>query len=201
MLALRSTDARADAETFREAGLSDGSIFSFIRSAGGGGDAPRLSFTLAFATDPRAPDVTLFSVEHQGTDSLFAGAAVRHPNEALGIVEIAMSEPNPSDFQYFVECATGVRDLRATSIGIEARVSNGVIRILTPDGFEMVYGMAPSHCERGPLIRAATVSVRALDRLAAILAANNVDATRIGHRIVVPPSNGLAFHLAFEQAS
>lgn len=201
MLAFRTTDARADAERFCQAGYSDGSTFSFSRSAGAGPDSQVVSFVLAFAADPRAPDITFFTVEHHGTDPLFTGLQVRHPNGALGIVEIAISEPNPSDFQYFLECASGGRDLRATSIGIEAELSNGVVRILTPDGSEMVYGALPPACGRGAVLRAATVSVRELDRVSAILSANEVPVAKVGERLVVAPAKGLAIHLAFEQAS
>lgn len=201
MLAFGSSDAADDARRFREAGYSDGTVLTFSRGSGSGRDAKEVSFALALASDARAPDVTLFACERRGTEHLFSGGGVRHPNGAQGIVEVAMTEPNPSDFQYLLECASGVRDLRATSLGIEARVGNSDVRILTPDGFEMVYGAPVPPAGRGPVLRGVTISVTNLGRLSAILAANGVSAIEIGERLVVAPEPGLAVYIAFVKAT
>jgi hypothetical protein len=61
------------------------------------------SFKLAFAADLRAPDFFGFAVERINVPAADRSALTMHANGVAGISEVILSEPNPTDFQYFIQ--------------------------------------------------------------------------------------------------
>jgi Glyoxalase-like domain len=108
MLAWHSADAHADATYFAANGMGAYAPFDFGRDAvlPAGGTA-RVEFSLAFATDPAMPGIAFFTCQQRHPPELFWKPDYqRHPNGALGVVEVVMSAPEPAAHRAFLECMT-----------------------------------------------------------------------------------------------
>lgn len=197
MLAMSSSDAAADASRFSVAGLLAGE-FAFERPLSQESGAPTIGVRLAFAVDERTPDFTAFACEHIGTDNLFwTPERTTHPNGARGIVEVVATEPNPTDFQYLLEALCDERDLRATSLGIEADAGDGKVMFVTPQGFELLFGFGMPRHERGVRLQAITVAVDELASVRRRLAEGDTPFVETNERLVVPPAPGVGVFIAF----
>ena len=66
MLVLEGHDPQGDAQAFREAGIGDFDLFDFEREGRRPDGTPiKVAFSLAFASDPAAPDVGFFTCQHR----------------------------------------------------------------------------------------------------------------------------------------
>jgi hypothetical protein len=108
MLAWHSADAHADAARFAANGIGAYAPYDFGRDAvlPSGGTA-RVEFSLAFATDPTMPGIAFFTCQQRHPPELFWKPDYqRHPNGALGVVEVVMSAPEPVEHRAFLERMT-----------------------------------------------------------------------------------------------
>jgi hypothetical protein len=138
-LVLGSADAIADAAAFAKAGIGDFEPFFFERR---GRRSNGSEVRLAFALDRTSPDVCFFACEHKHPENFWSEAAQRHPNGATGVLGAVLTAENPSDHAAFLSAFTGVRDFRATSLGLSIPLADGVIDVLTPDAFARRAGVA-----------------------------------------------------------
>ncbi|MEM9999334.1 MAG: VOC family protein [Pseudomonadota bacterium] len=149
-IAMKSDDADADHTAFRKDGISAGRKLSFSRPyKTPDGETERARFKLAFAADLRAPDFFGFTVERVSMPNAAAGALATHANGVTGIREIILSEPNPTDFQYFLQAFAGQRETEAHSFGMELKTDNVLINVMTPEGLRAYFGVEPSGSGRG----------------------------------------------------
>lgn len=199
-LVFGSKDAEADDAEFRSKGLSAGSPLSFSRAfetpAGERGEA---AFRLAFAADRRAPDLLVFTCERAKAPSVDRSALERHANGVVGIAEVILSEPNPADFQYFLQEVVGQREVAAGSFGIRLAARNGFISVLTPAGMDAHLPDHSSREGRGLRLEAIVLSVSDLARTQGFLEKAGIPAARCGMRLVVAPAAGQGTCLAFEE--
>ena len=66
MLVLEGRDAHTDAREFRGAGIGDFDAFDFEREGRRPDGTPiKVAFSLAFASDPAAPDIGFFTCQHR----------------------------------------------------------------------------------------------------------------------------------------
>jgi hypothetical protein len=111
-LVVGSKDAGADHARFVELGMSGGDMLTFSRpmKLPDGSEQTR-KLQAAFAADLRAPDFFGFAVERINVPAADRSALTNHPNGVAGISEVILSEPNPTDFQYFIQelCLTTAR--------------------------------------------------------------------------------------------
>jgi hypothetical protein len=194
MLALATEDAPSDVLAFQKLDLSQGELFEFRRKAEmPDGSEAEIGVKLAYASHADAPDALFFTCQRLGSETLFQPEYVEHPNGARGICAAAAVAENPADFHILLTAATGQRELRTTSFGVEATVDGQEILILTPAGFRARYGVEPPDPRRGLLLAAFDVSVSDLDAAAAIV---GPDAERREDRVVVRPAPGLGAVMA-----
>jgi hypothetical protein len=198
MAALRSEDAEADLAAFKKAGLDGGSLFEFRRRAKiPDGSEREIGVKLAYMEQAEAPDAAFFTCQHLAPDVLFQPGYLDHPNGARGVVAIAAVAENPADFHILLTAATGQRDLRTTSFGVEAILDGQGIAILTPAGFRARYGVEPPDPRRGLVFAAFDVVVSDLDRALRYLGS---DGQRREDRVVVKPAPGLGAVMAVRSA-
>lgn len=194
MLALKSADAEADAAAFAKAGLDAGDVFAFSRTAENpDGSEVEIGVRLAFAAQEDAPEAAFFACQHLSPDALYNPEYLEHPNGAKGVAAIAAVAENPADFHILLTAATGQRELRTTSFGVEATVNGQEIMILTPAGFRARYGVEPPDPRRGLLFAAFEIVVSDLDKAAAQFGAG---AERRDARLVVKAAPGLGAVMA-----
>ena len=198
MAALSTEDAEADHKAFEKAGIGDGEPYRFARTATlADGTETEIGVVLAATDVPAAPDATFFACQRTGTEALFGPEQTAHANGALGIVGVAAVAESPADFHILLSEATGQRELRTTSFGVEAEVGASRIAILTPEGFSARYGIDAPTTLGGLVFAAFDLDSEDAGRAAGYAGAAVVD---MPDRLVVPQSPGLGAALAYRKA-
>ena len=199
-LVLKTDDAAADDRAYRAAAITGGELVEFERRfADHTGKEARAAFALAFAGDLRAPDAGFFSCEVVDAPSVDRSALERHGNGAVAVVEVVMSEPNPTDFQYFLQDVFDQRRMDDHSFGIEFELGNARASVLTPTGLEAFCGLAGADTTRGLLHQTFVVAVDSLSRTAELLKKNGVETLEVGKRLLVPWAPGQGVPFLFEE--
>ena len=191
-------DAEEDYHRFGDLGFGDGPVVSFVRMAERpNGEHEQVGFKLAFAADPRSPDARFFTCETEKAPSL-DGGLTRHPNGAVRLTRIVLSEPNPTDFQYFLQEFLQRRDVAAHSFGMDVEATNATVEVLTPEGLKAHYGLAADPQARGMLHQAYVIGVEDLDATRRWLTDHEVEHTERLGRLLVAPTLGQGTTVGFE---
>ncbi|MFZ1814444.1 MAG: VOC family protein [Rhizobiaceae bacterium] len=201
-ISFRSADAAKDHKHFVKLGMSAGKILKFGRIFDDGkGNKARGEFRLAFAGDLRAPDCFFFTCERLNVPAVDRSALEKHANGAVSMKEIALSEVNPTDFQYLLQEVTGEREVNAHSFGMEIRTANANIAAYTAAGMKAWFGNSTGCGHgRGLQAKAIVLGVRDVSKTRSILEMNGVSFRMTGDRIVVDPDAGQGAMIAFEAA-
>ncbi|WP_185982522.1 VOC family protein [Aureimonas mangrovi] len=190
-IALRSDDADGDAQDFEEAGYGVGERLNFGRDfRTPDGKGARLEFALAFARDLRAPDVSFFACQSVHSFKPDRSSLIAHENGAIGIARLVLSEPNPTDFQYYLQTVTGDREIDADSFAMTLKAGDTMLEVATPDALALRYG-AKRDASRGLFFEGIVVAVRSLETVRPFTR----DARELQGRLVVPlgPQSFIAF--------
>lgn len=108
MLALDSDDAAADAARFAARGIGSYEPFSFERvGRRPDGSEIHVAFTLAFATDPHAPEAAFFVCQQHFPENFWNPSFQRHVNGASGIVVVGLSAASPGEHEAFLSAFSG----------------------------------------------------------------------------------------------
>src|SRR5262245_31172677 len=162
-LMLESADVPTDAAQFRAAGFARSDALTFERAGKGpDGNTVTVGFSLAFARDPRAPEIG-FAVCRQHNPQLFWNPALQqHANGATGVAGAVLVAENPTDHHIFLTAFSGVRELHAGSGVLTAPTSRGDIRIMDRAAFQTRFGVEPPDPSGGARFAAVCFTVRAL---------------------------------------
>lgn len=202
LLALKTSDARADHRAFCDLGYAQGEPFSFERvTTAPDGSETMIGVRLALAEDHRSPDCLLFVCEHLSADRVWTAGNIVHANKVSGVTAVYLSEPNPADFQYYLEELTGQRDIRSSSSGIEADTGHGKVSILTPYALNALFDVPSEHHGRGLRLRGFSLAVPDIENFAVYLDGRKADYRRHGSRIIVDPAAGQGAFICFEEAA
>jgi glyoxalase-like protein len=115
MLALQGRDARADARDFAPLGgwaPTDFGRDTTLRD----GRTGRLSFSLAFATDPAMPRVAFFTCQHHAPALFWRPEYQRHANGALAATEVLMAAAEPHAWRNLLERVVAAPATMATDL-------------------------------------------------------------------------------------
>ncbi|OAP34438.1 lactoylglutathione lyase [Sinorhizobium glycinis] len=196
-IVLGTPDAATDHIRYRSCGISGGEMLEFSRPMRLPDGREGLgSFRLAFAADLRAPDFFLFTC--QRIRALPVGSALtNHENGVIGIAEVVLSEPNPTDFQYLLQEAVDEREVSAHSFGMDIRAGSAKLSVLNPAGIQAFYGRSVSATERGLRGRAVVFRVADLEATRALFAQNDIEFAEMGGRLIVPEAPGQGVIFAF----
>ena len=199
-LVVASKDADGDHARFTGLGMSGGDMLSFSRPMKlPDGSAQTASFKLAFAGDLRSPDFFGFAVERINVPAADLSMLTAHPNGVAGISEIILSEPNPTDFQYFIQELACNREVEANSFGMSVELDGATITVFNKAGMESHLGITDASRERGLIGRAVVYRVKDLQAFSALLLENNVSARQVAGRLVVDPAPGQGAYYCFEE--
>lgn len=146
MLALESFDPTIDRATFARAGLATYAPFGFERIAvSPEGEERRVGFDLTFTGFGGAgavPELGFFTCRQRFPENFWRSEYRAHPNTARHLSAVVMVAPDPSDFHEGLAAFAGVRELTASSFGLEIATPRGRIEVLTPDAFRWRHGAA-----------------------------------------------------------
>lgn len=183
--------AAADDEAFRAAGVSGGQPLAFSREMKlPDGRSGIGSFRLSFAADFRAPDFFFFTCQRVNPLPADRSTLEVHENGVTGLAEVILTEPNPTDFQYLLQVASGERRVDAGSFGMRIDTPNVPVSVLTPAGLTAFYGLSSEAGERGLRGAAIRFSVADLGVTERLLAARAVPFIRKADRLIVPKAAG-----------
>ena len=194
----------ADHASFVAEGLSAGDMLSFSRPMTfPDGSTVTASFKLAFAADLRSPDFFGFTVERINVPPADRTALTTHANGVTGIIAAVLSEPNPSDFQYFLQELARTRNTDADSFGISVPLAGSRIDVLSDDGLAARFGIG-GHCQagghsRGLRGRGVVFAVSSLAQVREVLAKSGTEYREHGGRVVVDKAAGQGAFYAFEE--
>ena len=199
-LVVKSQDAGTDHDAYRSLGMSDGDMVRFSRKfATPAGDVAEAEFALAFAGDRRAPDAGFFACEVVRSPDVDRTALRSHPNGAVGLAEVVLSETNPTDFQYLLQTFLDQRIMDNHSFGIELATDGGKVSVLTAAGMRAFCGFDADTTERGLLLQCVSLRVRSIALVRELLRRGDVEHREVGPRILVPPAPGQGAPILFEE--
>jgi hypothetical protein len=199
-LVVGSKDAGEDHDRFVELGMSGGDMLTFSRPMKlPDGSEVTPSFKLSFAADLRAPDFFGFAVERINVPAADRSALTNHPNGVVGISEVILSEPNPTDFQYFIQELACNREVDANSFGMSVELDGATVTVFNKAGLETHLGIVDPSRERGLMGRAVVYRVPDLQALSALLLKNEVAVRQVAGRLIVDPAPGQGACYCFEE--
>ncbi len=197
MLVLEGKGAAADAEAFRAAGIGDFDVFDFEREGKRpDGASVKVAFSLAFAADPKAPDIGFFTCQQHYPENFWNPAFQKHANGVSGVAGVVFVAENPADHHIFLKAFAGVSDLTSTSSGITIETPRGEIQVMDPSAFRLHYGVEPPTTARGMRLAA----IRFAGDIAVARAALGAAASERMDRLIVPPQAAHGATLVFEPA-
>jgi hypothetical protein len=198
MLVLESGDARADAQDFYRAGIGDFEMFDFEREARRPNGTPiKVAFSLAFARDPRAPEIGFFTCQHRFPENFWNPAFQIHPNTANGMAGVVMVAAAPSDHRAFLSAFTG-NETDATTADLAVTTPRGEIQVMQPGAFERRFGEPPPDIAASARLAALRFAVRDLGAVADVLRGAGVASREQGGSLVIGPQSAMGATLVFE---
>ena len=201
MLLLEGRDGPADAAAFRTAGIGDFAVFDFSREGRRpDGAAVTLAFSLAFARDPKAPDIGFATCHHHVPESFWNPAVQSHANTATGVAGVVMVADNPADHHIFLSALVGRRELLATSSGISVSTPRGDIQVMDPAAFAQHFGVGAPDVAHGARLAALRIAVQDVGAAVKRLQAADVPATMRMGRIIVGPQTAMGATLVLAPA-
>jgi catechol 2,3-dioxygenase-like lactoylglutathione lyase family enzyme len=197
-LLLESYDTAADAAAFSAAGIAASDAVAFEREGKRPDGSPtRVAFSVAFAHEPRAPDVAFAVCQHRYPENFWNPAFQRHANTVSGVAGVVLVAENPTDLHIFLTAFTGVRELRATSNGVAAPTPRGVVDVMDPAAFTIHFGVEAPDISGGARLAAIRFAVREPAALAAALAAGAIASINHAGATVVPPQVAMGATVIF----
>lgn len=199
LLLLESGDAAADAAAFASAGIAASDVMTFEREGRRpDGSTVKVAFSLAFARDPKAPEIGFAVCQQHFPENFWNPAFQQHPNTPSGIAGVVLVAENPTDHHIFLSSFTGVRDLHATSSGVTASTPRGDIKVMDPAAFRSHFGTEPPDISRGARLSALQFRVRDRAALTEALTKGEIaSSTRMGS-IIVAPETAMGATLVFD---
>jgi len=198
MLALEGRGA-PDADEFRAAGIGDFETYEFEREARSPDGTPiKVAFSLAFASDPQAPETGFFTCAHRHPENFWNPAFQVHANTATAVAGVVLVAENPSDHHIFLSAFAGERDLLATSAGLALKTPRGEIQVMTPPAFRDHFGSEPPDTARSARLGGLRFAVRDIGAALVLLRRVGLDPENRMGRIVVGPDSALGATLVFE---
>ena len=199
MLVLASTDAHADAREFRGAGIGDFDVFDFGREGRRPDGTPiKVAFSLAFASDPAAPDIGFFTCQHRFPENFWNPAFQVHSNTATSIAGVVVVAAKPSDHYRFLTSFTGANEVAASTGGLGVTTPQGEIQVMDPASFERNFGEKPPDVRRGARLAAIRFAVRNWGIANAVLRGTNLNAREYREKLIVGPESTMGTTLVFE---
>jgi catechol 2,3-dioxygenase-like lactoylglutathione lyase family enzyme len=174
MLVLKG-QGEPDVEEFRSKGIGDFALYEFEREGKRPDGTPlAVSFELAFATDPGAPDAGFFTCKHRRPENFWNPELQRHSNGASPVTGVVLVADDPERHRHFME-GFAVGDVVRNTDVFTIAADRQAIDMMTPAGFTWRFGVAAPDTSRGARLAAIRFSgtenavVPAADAMGAVL--------------------------------
>ena len=201
MLALDSSDARADHAAWRAADLETYAPFDFSRKAKLPDDEEKtVSFSLTFATNPDIPGIAFFTCQQHAPDVFWREKYQQHANTAYSIAAVTIGSLSPAKHLDFLKQFSGCDEVRENGGGYDVVTPRGALRVLPQDDLDHHYGDAIPSVSL-PALLAFHVVVDNLDAPRGLLRAGNISFRDDGAQLVVAARDAFGVAIVFEASS
>jgi catechol 2,3-dioxygenase-like lactoylglutathione lyase family enzyme len=198
MLVLEGRGA-SDADEFRAKGIGDYELYEFERlGTRPDGQAVRLAFALAFASDPGAPDIGFFTSLQHHPESFWNPAFQMHPNTAISVAGIVIVAQDPGIHTNFLSAFAGSNASDATGGGLKIKTPRGDIEVVTPAVFVQRFGVAAPAVSHGARLAALRFLVSDASLLAGIPGEAGIAGLYAENTVVVGHEDAMGAILVFE---
>lgn len=188
-----------DAQQFGTAGIGDFDLFEFEREARGPDGVPvKVAFALAFAADPRTPDVGFFTCLHRHPENFWNPSFQVHAITAAGVAGVVLVAETPSDHHNFLSKFVDQREVLTTSAGIALQTPRGEIAVMTPVAFRDHFSATPPDTSRGMRLAALRISMRDMALAGRLLEDAHLPFKRHMGRLIISPEAAMGTTLVFE---
>jgi len=156
----------ADAEDFRRKDVGDFEVYDFEREGKRPDGTPlKVSFALAFASDPTAPDAGFFTCQHRHPPGNFWNPEFqKHANGVTSVAGVVLVADEPERHRAFMQAFTA-GEAASAGDGFSIATPRGQIEMRTPAAFTRRYGVAAPDTARGPRLAAIRFAVADAGRL------------------------------------
>lgn len=195
----KTSDAVSDHARFEARHVSAGGMLQFSRPMKKpDGTAGEGRFLLSFAAEARMRAFFLFSCQRLVALPVDRSALEAHANGVLGMSEIVLSAPRPTDYADLVTAVFG-KAPQVVANGLSFETRNAHIVVQTTETAKAMPAMADVPLPDELFGAGVVYRVTDLAVTEALLAANGVASTRTGARITVAPASGQGAFFAFEE--
>lgn len=197
MLVLSSTNAEADAKCFAEQGIGDFEPFHFSRTGTRpDGSRAEVAFSLAFATEPAAPDTGFFVCQQHNPENFWSPAFQRHANSATNLDCVTLTSREPERLASFLAKFTGEGGEHSPDGGLRLALGNGRLEMFRAHS-------SKSTAERPALFSSCQVRVENLASMESILVAEAIPFARLKEQIAISPGflHGVELRFGISSAS
>jgi len=197
MLVLEGCGA-SDTDAFLAAGIGDYDLYEFEREGKRPDGAPvTLAFALAFASDPRAPDIGFFTCFQRHPENFWNSAFQSHANTATAVAGVVLVAKAPADHAEFLAAFAGA-DSRRTPDGVMITTPRGDIEVLTSPAFTSRFGVPAPDISAGARLAALRFLVTDPSLLAK---APGIARTHTGNITVIGQDDAMGAVLVFEPSA
>ncbi len=199
LLILESRDAQADAQAFRDAGISASHALRFGREGKKPDGTPvKVAFSLVFARDALAPNAGFAVCQQHFPENFWNPDFQHHDNGAVAIAGVVMVADNPTDHHIFLSAFTGERELQSTSSGITASTPRGEVQVMDPAAFRNHFNADPPDISQGARLAAMRFVANDLGKAERVMSRNGVPVASHMGRLVVSAPTAMGAIMAFE---
>lgn len=192
MMVLDTSDARADLERWRAAGLQTYAPYDFSRMAKmpDGADVT-VGFSLAFVSHPSAPWLGVFACQHYRPEYYEQLEYLNHSNGALLVRDVWVVGEAVENLAGFIGTVTEVTGEQDGTDRTVFQTRTGSIVLARPQAFEAAFGVPAPHLEDGPHLAGLTLGC------SNICPVKDRGLREIGGRYVLPPQMNFGAAIAF----
>ena len=191
-------DPAAEKTVFDAAGFGGFDLLNFSRKGKrADGSETEVGFSIAFARDPVSPHAGFFTCKQTHPENFWSADLQRHENGAQSIGACVLVAENPTDHHIFLEALIGVRDVRATSLGLHVSTPRGDVLALDPRAFRDSYGVEPP-IDSGLRLAALSFVVTDVGPVRALLQRSAVAHSLHRDKLVVGPNAAHGATIVFE---
>ncbi len=197
MLVLEGRGA-PDADEFRAKGIGDFALYEFEREGSRpDGTSVKLSFALAFASDPGMPGVGFFTSFHRYPEKFWNPDFQVHANTATRVAGVVLVAQDPGRHADFLDAFANVEAAHTTD-GLRIVTRRGDIEVLTPAAFLQRFGVAAPDVSHGARLTALRFSVADASLLAGIPGEAGIAGVNAENITVIGHEDAMGAILVFE---
>lgn len=177
LTALHSTNSVADAEHAARAGYRVAGHLEFGRDVTlPSGTQGRTKTTLALLPDDHFPRLSFFLCQQHRPELIYVPEWLQHPNTVNGICGVNIVADVADHLELKRKFGGLYQGLREMDCGFEFDTANGVLRVMTAEGFDRTVGplAAEMHDDNTPFIAGMDLTVENLKELGGFLEAAKI---------------------------